>query len=344
MKPFLGLALVAGVLYGLGGSLVPLLLATIAALLCDPYIRWLKTKGIRKPYSTLLIIVGVFLPAIILTVVLLPIILREAKEFLTVLPGNMAKLLDQVESWAVAIGVSLDYDRRDVLRLVEVQVNNLSVSLFKTLTEGLKQSAGNMTQMLLAVLNVFLIPIFFFYLVSEKHYWLGIVKALTPKDHQAQALEIFEESTVVLKSYLQGQVLACTILAFIYSLGLFAVGLRFGILIGIITGVLSFIPYVGFSVGLALGIIVALSMGNGLSYLILVVSVFMIGQALETFVVTPKFVGKHVGLTALESILILVIFGNIFDFVGMMVAIPTGAIIKITLAKYIASQKAQEPV
>lgn len=338
MKLFLGLALLLAVFYGLGSSLVPLLLAGIAALLCDPYIQWLKTKGIKKPYSTLLIIIGVFLPIIAFSLFLLPIILQESKEFLTALPDNMTNLLNQLERWAVAIGVSLDYDKNDVLALVEVHISKLSVSILKTLTDGLKQSAGSVTQVLLGVLNIFLIPIFFFYLVTEKKYWLATVKALTPKEHHARALKTLERSILILKSYLQGQTLACTILALIYSFGLFAVGLKFGILIGIITGYLSFIPYVGFSIGLGFGIIVALATGNGVGYLALVLSVFMIGQVLETFVVTPKFVGNQVGLTALESILVLIIFGNLFGFVGMIVAIPTGAIIKTTLTEYISNQ------
>ena len=328
------LGLLATVLYGLGSSLVPLLLAGIAALLCDPYIQWLKTKGIRKPYSTLLIIIGVFFPIIILNIIFWPIMLREVAEFLSVLPENMTKLLDQIEAWAVKVGVSLDYDRRDVLELVEVHVSKLSVSILKTITAGLKQSAGNLTQILLSVLNVFLIPIFFFYLVSEKNYWFALIKALIPREHYAYVLDTLKTSNVILKSYLQGQVLVCSILALIYSIGLLAVGLKFGILIGIITGSLTFIPYVGFSVGLALGLLVALSMGDGVSFIALVFVVFMFGQLLETFVITPKFVGKNVGLTALESILVLIIFGNLFGFVGMLVAIPTGAIIKSTLTNF----------
>ena len=111
---------------------------------------------------------------------------------------------------------------------------------------------------------------------------------------------------------------------------------KFGILIGLITGGLSFIPYVGFSMGLALGLIVAAAEGQGFSHIALVLLVFMIGQALESFVITPKLVGHTVGLTALESILTLIIFGNLFGFVGMLVAIPTGAIIKTTIAGYIS--------
>lgn len=337
MKAFIPLFLLLIALYGLGSSIIPLLFAGIAALICDPYIQWLKTKGIKKPYSTILIIVGCFLPLIILNIVLVPLILREAKEFLAVLPDNTSKLLDQIENWAVSIGVSLDYERKDVLELVQTHISKLSLSMLKSVTEVLKQSAGNVTQVILMVLNIFLIPIFFFYMVSERNYWVSIVKTLIPNEYNKRVLTTAKNSISILKSYLQGQVLACLILSVFYAIGLSIVGLRFGVFIGIITGSLTFVPYVGFSIGMGLGLIVAMTAGTGMIHVLLVLLVFMIGQALESFVVTPRFVGKNVGLTALESILVLIIFGNYFGFAGMLVAIPTGAIIKTTLAEYVAS-------
>lgn len=337
MKVLLFFAIFGVIIYGLGSSLVPLLLAGIGALLCAPYINWLKTKGIKKPYSTILIIIGVFIPIIISNAILIPIFLREAKEFLAVLPGNMTKLLDQIEVWAVAIGVSLDYSRQDVLELVNTHSVELSNSIVKMLTASIKESAGNITQVILTVLNVFLIPIFFFYLVSENSYWRASLKAFIPREHHDRILRTLEKSIEILKLYLKGQVLACIILAIIYGVGLQLVGLKFGILIGMVTGLLSFIPYVGFSMGLVLGLIVAFSMGAGLGFVTLVFGVFMIGQSLESFIITPKLVGSNVGLTALESILILIIFGNLFGFIGMFVAIPAGAIIKVALTEYVAS-------
>ena len=329
-------AVIAIALYGLGSSLVPLLLSAIAALLCDPFIKWLNTKGIKKPYSTLLIIIGIFIPILIFNALLIPVLLREAKEFLTVLPGNMERLLDQIEKWTIQIGMSLRYDRSDIMALVNTHASQLSVNALTLLTDGLKKSAGNVTQVLITVLNIFLIPIFFFYVVTEKNYWQASMKALIPKAYHKQVSDSVKHSLTILKSYVQGQFLACFILSIIYALGLYLVGLKFGILIGLITGGLSFIPYVGFSMGLALGLIVAAAEGQGFSHIALVLLVFMIGQALESFVITPKLVGHTVGLTALESILTLIIFGNLFGFVGMLVAIPTGAIIKTTIAGYIS--------
>jgi len=334
MKPFLILALFAILLYGLGSSLLPLILAGVGALLCEPYIEWLKNKGIKKPYSTALIIIVVFLPFLILNAILLPKMLRELGEFLAVLPKNLDKLLDQLETWAVAIGVSLDYSRQEIIKLIEDHTSEFSASIVNFLTEGFKKSVGNVTAVILTILNIFLIPIFFFYLVSENNYWRASLKALIPRDYHARLSQTMDQSVTILKSYLQGQFLACAILALIYAVGLQAVGLKFGILIGIITGALTFIPYVGFSIGMALGIIVAFSMGNGLGYVALVLAIFMIGQALESFVITPKLVGNNVGLTALESILILIIFGNLFGFAGMLIAIPTGAVIKTVLTEY----------
>jgi predicted PurR-regulated permease PerM len=255
---------------------------------------------------------------------------RELKEFLAVLPQNMTYFLDQIEGLAVKIGVSLDYSRTDVLDLVNQHAKEVSVSALKIVTDALKRSAGNFTAIILTVLNVFLIPVFFFYLVSENRYWESVMKALVPKTYHGRITKTYERSLELLKSYMQGQFIACTVLAVLYAVGLFAAGLKFGVLIGIITGALTFIPYVGFSLGLVAGVIVAFSMGQGFGYVAAIITIFMVIQALESFVVT-------VGLTPLESILILIVFGNLFGFAGMLVAIPTGAILKTVIAEYVAA-------
>lgn len=335
MKLFVVLACAAILLYGLGSSLLPLILATVGAILSQPFIDWLKAKGIKKPFSTILIIMGVFIPILLLNFILVPMFFRELKDFLEVLPQNMTTFLDQVESLAIKVGLSLDYSRADLIELVNVHAKEVSVSLLKIITDALKRSAGNVTEMILTILNIFLIPVFFFYLVSENQYWRSLLKAIVPRAHHENVMKTFKNSVQLLKSYLQGQFIACTVLAVLYAIGLFAAGLKFGILIGIITGALSFIPYVGFSLGLIAGIVVAFSMGQGLGYVGLVFAIFFVIQAIESFVVTPKLVGNTVGLTPLESILVLIIFGNLFGFAGMIIAIPTGAILKSIIAEYV---------
>jgi predicted PurR-regulated permease PerM len=259
--------------------------------------------------------------------------LRELKEFLAVLPQNMDIVLGQLESLAIKIGVKFDYDRNDIMTLIRTHSEELSLGIARWLTDALKSSAGNVTQVLLMILNLFLIPIFFFYLVSENTYWRAAFKKLVPAEHHTRLSQVLEKSISILKSYLQGQVLACAILALLYGLGLQLAGLKFGILIGIITGSLSFIPYVGFSIGMGLGLVVAFSMGQGFGFVALILAIFMIVQSMESFYITPKLVGKNVGLTALESILILIIFGNLFGFAGMLIAIPSGAVIKTLIAE-----------
>jgi predicted PurR-regulated permease PerM len=278
------------------------------------------------------------LPVALISLFLLPVVLTEAKAFLIEFPNYTTRLLDGVERWAVKVGMSLEYNRSDVLTVVQSQIEKMSAGILKLFTDWLKHSVGDVTQAILTILNIFLIPIFFFYFVSEKNYWISTIKAIIPREHHKLALETLDKSGHIFKSYLQGQVLACTILAIFYSVGLAAVGLKFGILIGIVTGALTFVPYVGFSIGLVMGLIVASTMGSGIGHVLIVFIVFMIGQSLETFVITPKYVGKNVGLTELESILVLIIFGNFFGFIGMLVAIPSGAIIKTALTNYVASK------
>ena len=334
----LGLALT--LIYGLGSSLIPLLVAAVGALLSQPLLAWLRARGIRPPFSTLMILLGVFVPIIVLSVTLVPIFFEELKDFLAALPQYLTNFLDQVEAIAVHIGLSMDYSRDEIRELVNRHSAELSVNALKFVGDTLKHSAGNLTGVILATLNVFLIPVFFFYLVSENSYWQSLVLKLFPEGQRARFSRTFDQCVDLLKSYLQGQSLACATLAACYACGLLLVGLRFGALIGILTGALSFMPYVGFSLGLAAGVVVAFSMGKGFGFVAVVLAVFFVVQSLESFVITPRLVGNTVGLTPLESILVLIVFGNLAGFTGMLVAIPTAAILKIIAAEYFMGEKA----
>ena len=118
----------------------------------------------------------------------------------------------------------------------------------------------------------------------------------------------------------------------IYSVGLLIVGLKFGLLIGCLTGLFTFIPYVGFSLGLVAAVITALAnLSEGSGQLMGVAIVYSIGQILESYVVTPRIVGNKVGLSPFEAILALIVFGNLLGFVGLFLAIPAGGIVKVVL-------------
>jgi len=183
----------------------------------------------------------------------------------------------------------------------------------------------------LAVLgNLFLIPIVMFYLLQEWPKILDYVEESIPRPMHDRTMKLVAEIDSVLSEFLRGQLSVMFLLALYYSVGLWLAGLRFALPVGIITGLLVFIPYVGFGTGLLLALMTAALQG-GWSPLIGVAAVFAVGQLIESFALTPYLVGERIGLHPLAVIFALMAFGHLFGFVGMLVALPVGAALLVGL-------------
>jgi predicted PurR-regulated permease PerM len=157
------------------------------------------------------------------------------------------------------------------------------------------------------------------------------VRNLIPIRFRSNYDAFFEQVNRVVNAYFRGQLLVATILSFLYGTAFWMAGLSFGFVIGVLTGCLNVIPYVGPLVGLSTATIVSLSHFEGVSALLKVWSAFAIVQGLESFVITPRIVGDRVGLSALETMIAVIVGGNLGGFVGMVVAIPTAGIIRALL-------------
>jgi predicted PurR-regulated permease PerM len=170
-----------------------------------------------------------------------------------------------------------------------------------------------------------------FYLLQE---WPRIIPALQnaiPRPALARTTRIARDIDKVLSEFLRGQLSVMLVLATFYSIGLWIAGLSFALPVGIITGLLSFIPFVGFGGGLILAVLTALLQGDGVSLLIGVGIVYGLGQLLESYALTPYLVGERIGLHPLAVIFSLMAFGQLFGFVGMLVALPVSAAILVGL-------------
>jgi predicted PurR-regulated permease PerM len=184
-----------------------------------------------------------------------------------------------------------------------------------------------------------MIPIFFAYVVNDAEGLIEKIEHLVPPSRRPTIHAFFSEVDRVLSGYIRGQLLVCLILSALYTTGLLLVGIKFAVIIGVMTGFLSIIPYVGFGFGFAAAFITALANFEGSGALIGIACAYGIVQVLESFVVTPRIVGDKVGLTPFEAILALIVLGNLLGFVGLFLAIPTAAITKILLGYLLAEYK-----
>jgi len=320
---FIGLAI-----FGLGDALLPLLISFVISYLLFPIIKKIEKKGIKRSIAVPIIFSALILIVVLVLSLTLPSLIKDTQSLLKELPESSTMVLEKVENTARDFGYEMNFSKDTVATYIKNHISELSGGVLKGITNGLKSSFSGFVKWILAILNLFLIPLFFFYVINDYEKISKEIKSFIPKHIQPKLAHYFHLSNEVMNGYIRGQLLVALALAGLYAIGLSVLGLRFGLLIGLISGLISIIPYAGFALGFFTAIIIALANNMAPGSLVGISLVFIIVQMLEGFVITPKLVGNKVGLSSFATILALIIGGNLFGFVGMIIAIPLAAIFK----------------
>ena len=341
---FLAWALV----YGLGETLGPLMIAFALSYLLFPAIRWLERHGIKRHTAVIAVFLAGIIFIVTLSLLVIPGLIADARSFVKDLPHNIALAADKLVQLAQRFNVELDLSKEGILVFVRDHISAVSTDMVMNVFGVTKGIFSGLSQWLLALLNLFLIPLFFFYVIDDYEKISNECSTLVPDKFRPILGRYMEITNRVLSGYLRGQFIVAGLLGLLYGIGLSIVGLRFGFLIGLLSGLISIIPYAGLTIGFSVAIMMALANYSGISSLIGVVVVYVVVQVLEGFVITPKLVGDKVGLSAFATMLALIIGGNLFGLLGMLLAIPMAAIIKAVIADlkklYLASDWVRTPV
>lgn len=318
------------VLYGLGDALIPLLAAGFMAYLLLPMVRRLERRGVPKQAAVAAAILVAGAIVISLLLVLVPILVSDLKAFAADLPDLAEKALVKVDTLSSRFGITLPFslEREVLVQEAKSYLLELPVGTLKAVGTYFGKALSGVVGLLLWILNLLLIPIFFFHLVADFDGRAQATRALIPPRYRNWFGKFLNRADEIIAAYFRGQLLVSLILGLLYGIGFWLVGLRFGILIGLLTGFLNVIPFAGVLIGLLLAAVVALANFEGIGSLVGVLGTFALVQGMEGFVITPKIVGDRVGLNALETMLALIVAGNLAGFAGMLVAIPVAGIVK----------------
>lgn len=318
-------------IWGLGDARWPVLAAFGLAYLFFPIIQKLEKWGIHRNWAVLAVF---FLSTIFnlgLLIAIIPGVVSDLKDFINELPQTTDLALQQVEALAQWMGLRVSLDTMMLKNYIFKHAQEISAGALNSLTSGFSMAFQGLSKWIFTVINIFLTPIFFFYFVSDFEKIIDEIESYIPASVRQTLHSYLLSVNQILRGYLRGQFLVAVILAGLYSVGLLLVGIKFGFLIGLITGLLSFIPYVGFLTGFSLAVLMTLANFTGFPQLMGVLLVFGVIQAFESFLITPRLVGNSVGLSPLVSIIALLIGGNVLGLFGMLLAIPTAAFLKIVL-------------
>ncbi len=318
----------AWLLYLLGPILTPFVVAAILAYICDPWVGKLCKWKLPRALATLLVMLALLGVFTLLVLIMLPLLAKEANNFMTRLPELLdavrLKLLPYVQQ---QFGITLQWDNATLKNLLLSHWQSAGGAAAKVLP----WLGGGSAALLGMVMNVVLIPLVLFYLLRDWPLLLARIAQVIPRRQHAKVQEIASEVDSVLAEFLRGQMAVMLLMSVFYVLGLWLVGLEFALPIGVVAGMLVFVPYLGMIAGLALATLAALTQFDQFSGVLLVWAVFVMGQLLEGFLVTPWLVGKRIGLHPLAVIFVLLAFGQLFGFFGVLLALPVSAALLVGL-------------
>lgn len=336
-----GIVLVAmGMVHFLGPVLAPFVVSMVLAYLGDPLADRLESWGISRGLSVAIVFLTIFGVLITAFFVVVPLLVQQVKTVFQLLPvweawgrSNVLPLLQEQFDIDPAL-----FDLSELSRKLAGQwqkAGGLLASLGVSVSRSSIAFIGFMV-------NLFLVPVVTFYLLRDWDQLLGNVRVMIPRNVEPVVSTLASECDEVLGAFLKGQLMVMLALGVVYSAGLTLIGLQFAILIGMMAGLVSIIPYMGFAVGFAAAVLVALFQFDTYTGLALVAAVFVVGQVLEGWVLTPLLVGDRIGLHPVAVIFALMAGGQLFGFVGMLVALPMAAIIMVLLRHLNRNYKASD--
>ena len=333
-----GLAVLA-LLYALSPILTPFLLAAILAYICNPATDRIARWGAPRIVAVLLVMLALAALVAGLVLIILPLLYEEAAVIAARTPEAMALANEKLAPWLRQhFGIRLRFDSASLQKLAAGNWDTVQIIL-ERIYSSLK--IGGVALVGLAV-NLLLAPVVMFYLLLEWHGMMGRLGGVVPRPWHARLTGVANDVDAVLSQYLRGQLLVMAILAAYYCVALWLAGIPSALSIGVVTGLLIFIPYLGFATGLILALAVATLQFAGWPPIIAVLIVYGIGQLLESFLLTPFLVGERIGLHPLAVIFALMAFGQLFGFFGVLAALPASAALLVGLREvrslYLASR------
>jgi predicted PurR-regulated permease PerM len=316
------------VFYLLAPVLTPFLLAGILAYICNPVVDRLQRLGLPRLVGVTVVLLLLIALAAGLMLILVPLLAAEASVLAARLPEGMAIANDKLNPWlAEHFNVHITFDQEALKKLIADNWGSIQAvgsKLFESLKIGGVALVGLMV-------NLFLAPVVMFYLLLDWHPLLARLDNAVPRAWHAKSLAMAKEVDKVMSQFLRGQILVMLALAIYYSVALSITGLPSALAIGLLTGLLIFVPYLGFATGLVLALVVATLQFAGFSPIVEVLIVFGIGQVLEGFLLTPFLVGNRIGLHPLAVIFALMACGQLFGFFGILLALPASAALLVGL-------------
>ncbi len=319
--------------------LLPFVAGLTIAYFLNPLVDRISAMGLGRLWASVLIVLGVGVLVVALLVLVVPIVLSQAQQLAVALPGELEHFKQLVDGWAHArLG--------NRYPAFQSGLDQAARSLSENWTALAGFVASSLWQRGLALFNfgslVLVTPLVVFYLLVDWNDMVSKIDSWLPRDHAPTIRRLLAEINDAVAAFIRGQGTVCLALGAFYATALTASGLKYGLLVGLATGILSFVPFVGWALGLlTAGTLAVVQFWPDATMLGVVLAVFLGGQAIDAAFLSPSIVGSKIGLHPVWLIFALFVFSYLFGFVGLLVAVPVaaaiGVVVRFALQLYLTS-------
>lgn len=329
----LGIAASGYTLYALRSVLTPLFLAFAIAYMLDPVIDRFEAVKVPRPAGIAIVLfIGLGLVAAFIALVL-PVVASDVATVASELPGKIALLIRSADPWLTAHGIKVPHTTTEWVERLGANANAIASSVLAPAGGILTAVVSGGFSMAGSVIAILIVPVLAVYFLNDFDRITAGVRSFLPRRYRRVVTEYAKEIDGALSHFLRGQLTVMGIVAILYGASYALLGVRLALPIGILSGVLSFIPYLGSAFALTSGLLMSLLGGFNPAQLIGVVIAYAVVQTLEGFVIQPRVMGKSVGLPEMWVLIALFVGGEIFGFLGVLLAVPAAAVAKIFVTR-----------
>jgi predicted PurR-regulated permease PerM len=338
---WLGISLAIGwLLYTLRGVLAPVFFAFLIAYMLDPLVdrieatRLLRGRSIARAVGIAVLLLGAFAATAVLVVVVAPMVYQEVASFVKRLPGLVARSRGEWEPILTGYGLEIPASVGEAFENLHLDLQSVVAQSYKPAKATAKWLLGGTASALGTAVAALIVPVLAFYLLYDFDVLVAKAADLIPPRYRPEADRFFREVDAVLGQFFRGQFTVMGILAVLYSVGYGIVGVPLALPIGIMAGLLSFIPYAGSTLALITALLMTALDWQGWTQILWVLGVHASIQGLEGFVITPKIMGDTVGISAITVLFALLAGAELLGFTGVLLAVPAAAVLKILLRRF----------
>lgn len=329
-------------IYYLSSIFFPLVLAFVIAYVLDPVVDKLEKPYFPRGLISGLIVLLLIVIFILILIYFVPKLFDEIISFVKSIPDYIEKIKALLEQHIRKLHDRYPIEVDKIVKSFSTEVEKKLPAIAENATNFFLDTFTNLLGFVLGLIKLIFIPIFTFFLLKDIDKIKAWIKSHLPFKYKDRIVSLFEEIDSVLGSYLRGQLLICLVIGVYYSIGFILIGVPFALMFGILIGTVNFVPYMGVFVGVIPAILLTLAETGSPTKILLIFILYLAQQIWDGMYMTPSILGKKVGLHPVFILLSLMIFGKIFGIIGILIAVPTAAVLKVLIKRWLESYQARQ--